>query len=151
MLIAKVVLLLGSGIGHLVTHLYYCISTSAHNITDVVYTTPNCFRFLTTDDKNTSIHTTHCVIVHFIRVDDLDFFLGCIYLLIWNSCETLLLGFNDLSWIWNKVWNDRTQTTMNSSYLVVGRAPWSQISPNKFRILLECNAIGEARSGTVKQ
>ena len=30
---------------------------------------------------------------------------------------------------------------MNSSYLVVGRASWSKISPNNIRIFLECNAI----------
>jgi len=39
---------------------------------------------------------------------------------------------------------------MNSSYLAVGGASWSHISPNITRILLECNAI-EAKSGTVKQ
>ncbi|KIM61027.1 hypothetical protein SCLCIDRAFT_920752 [Scleroderma citrinum Foug A] len=56
---------------------------------------PKRFRFSATNDKNTSTHTIHCVIVHFRRADGLDFFLpGCIYLLKRNCCPALL-GSND--------------------------------------------------------
>ena len=47
--------------------------------------------------------------------------------------------------------NDRTPTMVNSSYLAVGSASWSHISPNNMRVLCEFNAIVEARSGTVKR
>ena len=62
-MLVVVVVLLDPRIGHLVIHLLF--PDAQDIIADVIYTTAKCLRFSTTNDKNTSAHTTHRVIVHF--------------------------------------------------------------------------------------